>query len=118
LVTVSLYESAQVTLNSSGNGTAKIGPLSAREIWSPVNAHVSTSQVPTAIVNEAECQVFVGSDTSQQNFRDVTYSGSHGDSTSRINADTIKCGAYVFAVWTGGDPNVIAIITVTGNRDV
>lgn len=115
-VTVPLNESSSTTLDVNGNGVAFVGPLSAREIWSPVNAHVSANAQP---VNDAQCQVFVGDNTvTPANYRDGTFAGSSGDSTDRIDADTIKCGHYVFAVWTGGDSGVTATLTVTGSKTV
>lgn len=116
--TVQLRESATITLNGSGNGIARVGPRSGREVWTPDNVHVSTAQLANAIVNEAECQIFVGNDTSQTNFRDMTVSGSHGDSSDKCNADVIKCGWYIIAQWTGGDIGVSAILTVTGTKTV
>lgn len=112
---VSLSESIPVVLNGSGNGTAKIGPRSSREVWHPENAHVSANANPS---NEALCKIYVGDLPIQQNFRDATVSGSSGDSTDRINADSISVGHYVFAVWSGGDANVTATLTVTGTRDI
>jgi hypothetical protein len=115
MTTVTLNQSVAIQLNASGNGTAKVGPLTNREVWSPQNAHVSANTNP---VNQAQCSVYVGDAPTSQNFRDATVSGSSGDSTSRINADTVHCGQYVYAVWTGGDANVFATLTVTGQKDV
>ncbi len=112
---VRLYQSGVITLDGSGNGTVKVGPLSAREVWHPENAHVSANQNPT---KQAQCRVFVGDSVTQQNYRDGTINGSSGDSTDRINADVIKCGQYVWAVWTGGDANVTAVLTVTGTKEI
>lgn len=109
-----LYQSVQVTLNGSGNGTAKIGPLSAREIWHPANVHVSVA----TNVSEATCSVYAGVDATAPNFRDATFSGSTGDSTDKVGADVVKCGQYIFAVWIGGDANQVATMTVTGIRDI
>lgn len=108
-----------VILNGSGNGTVRIGPLNAREIWHPENVHVSTNQPPNSIVKEAMCQIYVGdSPNYQMNFRDATYNGSHGDSSSRVNADRVKSGQFIWAVWTGGDAGASAILTVTGTKDI
>lgn len=112
---VPLMEFATVTLDSSGNGTAKVGPRSAREIWYPDNAHVSANANP---VKESQCKVYTGDLPIQANYRDGTVSGSSGDSTGRVDATTIKCGQYVYAVWSGGDANVVATLSVTGTRDI
>lgn len=106
--------SAVISLDVNGNGTAQVGPLSSRETWTPVNVHVSVSSADS----ESTCNIYVGNDKSQSNFRDATFTGSSGDASDRINADIIKCGTYVFAVWTGGDPFAQAIMTVTGTKTV
>lgn len=115
MTSVILNESAAVTLNASGNGTVRLGPISARSIWYPTNVHVSANANP---VNESQCKVYCGDLPIAQNFRDGTVSGSSGDSSDRVNASVLKCGQYVYAVWTGGDPNVSATLTVTGTKDI
>lgn len=114
MATGRLYESATVTL-AGGNGTVKVGPLSAREVWHPENVHVSANQNP---VNQAQCYVYVGDSAIQQNFRDATINGSSGDSTDKVNADIVPKGQYIWAVWSGGDNGAIAVLTVTGTKDI
>lgn len=109
-------QSIAVHLDGSGNGTAKIGPVSARETWYPANAHVSANI--GNVTNEARCIVYVGDGVNANNFRDGTLSGSSGDTTDAISNDIIKIGHYVFAVWSSGDPGVLATLTVTGEREV
>lgn len=115
MTTVLLNETITVTLNGSGNGTARTGPLSARSIWHPENVHVSANINP---VNESQCRIYVGDLPIQGNYRDGTVSGSSGDSSDRVNASVVKCGQYVYAVWSGGDANVIATLNVTGTKDI
>lgn len=110
---VLLNESATITLDAFGNGTAKVGPRSAREIWSPDNVHVSAN---ANAVNESQCKIYVGDLPIQSNYRDGTVSGSTGDSSDRVNASVVKCGQYVYAVWANGDANVTATLNVTGTR--
>lgn len=114
MTTVDLREFATVRLDGSGNGTTKVGPLSAREIWSPDNATVSVNNNPTL---EAQCQIFVG-DANTMRLRDSTESGSTGDNSAKISGDRIKCGEFVWAVWTGGDPFQYAKLTVTGRKEL
>lgn len=114
--TVPLYQTAVINLNGSGAGTAKVGPASAREVWQPANAHVIANA--GQVTNEATCLIYVGDSPTQNNFRDGTFSGSSGDSSDRINADIIKCGWFVWAVWSGGDAGVQATLTVTGDKTV
>lgn len=111
---VPLNQTVTIKLNGSGAGTAKVGPISAREVWSP---QVASVKVATN-TNEAQCLVYVGDAAIQQNLIDGTYSGSSGDATDRIAATKIKVGWWVFAVWTGGDANAVATLTVTGVKDV
>ena len=111
---VPLNESAHVVLDGSGNGTAKIGPISAREVWHPGNVHVSAS-TNTA---EAECATYIGDSPIAANFVDATFSGSSGDSSDRCNSYTVKVGWFVWAVWTGGDAGATATLSVTGTKDV
>ena len=101
-------------LDSNGNGTARCGPLTSREVWHPDNAHVSVA----TNVSEAQCSIYVGSDPTQINFRDATYDGSTGDSTDKIGADIVGAGTFVWAVWTGGDVGSQAVLTVTGGKDI
>lgn len=111
---VQLRETASVKLNGSGAGTAKVGPLTAREVWHPDNASVNANQNPTL---EAQCQILIG-DSNTLRFRDSTFSGSSGDSTDKVNADTLHAGEFVWAIWSGGDANQQATLTVTGTKDV
>lgn len=110
---VALRETAVVTLNGSGGGTAKVGPLSAREVWYPDNVAISI----TGATKQATANLFKGPDTTQSNFRDISTFGS-GDSSGACNADTVRCGDYIWVVWTGGDAGKQAILTVTGLKDV
>jgi hypothetical protein len=107
---------ASVTLDGSGNGVAKVGPQSAREIWHPENVHVAANT--GNVTNEASCLVYVGDAVGPNNFRDGTLSGSSGDTTDAVNADEINQGEYVFAVWSGGDVGVMATMIVTGEKDI
>lgn len=105
-----------VTLDGSGNGQVQVGPISAREIWYPSNAHVSANS--GSVTNEAQCLIYVGTSVGTNTFRDGTLSGSSGDSTDAINADEIRVGEYIFAVWIGGDPGATATLNVTGDKEV
>lgn len=111
-----LYATATVTLNGSGAGTAKVGPLSAREVWNVANASVKTVQ--TTVTNEAQCNIYVGLSATQENFRDNTQTGSTGDATGKVAGSPVKVGNYIFAVWSGGDAGVQAQLVVTGTKDV
>jgi hypothetical protein len=109
-----LRETAVIKLNGSGAGTAKVGPLSAREIWYPDNVHIGCA----TDVKESTCDIFVGRSATDENFRDQSVLGSSGDSSGTVGGDVVKCGDYIWAKWLGGDANVQAVLTVTGVRDV
>jgi hypothetical protein len=110
-----LYESITIKLDGSGNGTAKLGPLTVREVWNPNSASVKTVQ--TTVTNEAVCAIYVGLSASQENFRDQTFTGSSGDVTDLVTG-VLKKGNYIWAVWTGGDANVQATLVVSGSKDI
>jgi hypothetical protein len=107
---------ATVVLDGSGNGTAKIGPLNAREVWSPANVHVSANI--GSVTNEAACIVYLGPSATAPYFRDGTLSGSSGDVTDACNADVVNVGDFIWASWVGGDAGVTATLTVTGSKSV
>lgn len=111
---VTLNETATVTLNGSGGGTAKIGPISARETWHPANVSVKASTATA----EAQCLIYIGDRPIQANFIDGTFTGSSGDSSDRVSATKVRVGQYVWAVWTGGDAAATATLTVTGTKDL
>lgn len=110
-----LDESAFVVLDGSGNGTVKLGPLTARETWMPANASVRVNRNPT---NESQCQIYVGQTATDENFRDNTFSGSSGDTSGKVGGRSVAKGDYVWAVWTGGDPGQRACLNVTGTKNV
>jgi hypothetical protein len=117
-VTVDLDQSAVVTLNAQGAGTAQLGPVNGRESWLPEVVSVKTTQAPASIVNEAQCKIYAGPDASDSNYVDGTLSGSTGDSTANINGQTVNCGEYVFAVWSGGDVGAQGRLNVTGTKQL
>lgn len=103
--------------NGSGNASAKVGPLSAREVWHPENASVSLAPGQAAPTNEAQCVISYG-DANTKRQLDACVDGSTGDSTGRVSSVTVKVGEYIWADWTGGDANVTFVLTVTGKKDV
>lgn len=116
---VPLNETAIVVLNGSGSGTARLGPLTARETWYPTNASVKTSLLSgqTEPVDEASCLLYAGQYATDDNFRDRTFTGSSGDASGKI-AGRLQRNEYIFAAWQDGDAGVSAYLTVTGEKDV
>lgn len=117
---VSFRETAVVRLDVNGEGTARVGPLTAREVWYPSNVSIQTTfpGTATAPTNEADCDLFVGPIASPEFFRDTSAQASTGDATGACSADILRCGEYVWAKWRAGDADVQATLTVTGVKDV
>jgi len=113
MATGSLVTAVAVTLNGSGNGTASIGPLTAREVWTLTSVACSVS----THVSEATFAVYVGDRVYPGGLRDQSFSGSSGDSTDRIT-DPIRSGWKVWGVWTGGDPGATATMSLTGTKEI
>lgn len=101
--------SVTVELNGSGNGQVSIGPQRVREHWQLISAAV---QVATQ-VKEATCSIYVGSTIGQATFFATTINGSTGD-TCGFGGMDIQPGMQVWAVWSGGDANQTATLTITG----
>lgn len=108
-----LLEIRQVSLNGAGNGTASVGPF-GREIWHPATVSIKVS----TNTNEAQCSIYTGSDTTDRNFVDGTFSGSSGDSTDKLAGQDVTPGNQVFAVWTGGDANALATLSIQGTKTI
>jgi len=83
-------------------------------VWRPAVASV---HVTGPVTNSPECKVYCGTEISDQNFRDATFTGEQ-DSTDRVSADILRLNYYVWAVWTGGDPGHEATLNVTGEQDI
>jgi hypothetical protein len=111
--TLPLSESAFVTLNASGNGTAKIGPAAHGIVWKPTRVAIKTS---TAVLSPV-CQLFVGTAATSDNFIDGTFTGQQ-NATDAVVGQEVRIGSYVWAVWTGGDVGAQATLTVTGSKDI
>lgn len=108
-------ETAVIILNGSGAGTAKVGPTNAYGApWNVISASVRANANPT---NEAMCTLYAGPDTSQPNFRDTSFTGSSGDGSDKVAGPLLQ-NNFVFAVWSGGDANVQATLTVVLEKNI
>lgn len=114
--TVPLNESVPVTLDSSGNGTAQIGPDEPAAIWHPTLVHVDVN----TNVLEAQAVIYAGPAPVQRYFVDASQTASSGDSSDRITGKVVSRTqlAYIWAVFTGGDPGASAVLNVTGTKDI
>lgn len=106
-------ETGTVTLDGSGNGTAKTGPIGNSEVWTPSSVSVQCSSNTL----EANCALYVGPSPTPPYFKDLTVDGSTGDSTGKCNVP-VPYGWFVWAVWTGGDAGATAYVNVDGTRVV
>lgn len=111
--TLPLSDAAFVTLDGSGNGTAKLGPNAHGVVWKPSRVAVKT----TSTILSPTCQLFIGNTATSENFIDGTYSGSQNATDSAVGQE-LRLGQYIWAVWTGGDVGAQATLTVTGSKDV
>jgi hypothetical protein len=111
--TVPLNESVPIVLDGSGNGMARLGPVSHGEAWNPATTSVKVSTNTL----EAQCRIYQGDSPTDRNFIDGTLSGSTGDSTDRAEGP-IRMPNAVFAVWTGGDAGATATLRIIGSKDI
>jgi hypothetical protein len=106
-----LNETTSVTLDGSGNGTAKLGPSGPQETWTPSNVYVECSTNAA----EAVCKIYAGPSATSPYAKDITVDGSTGDSSEKCNIPIPK-GWFVWAAWTGGDPGATATLNVDGTK--
>jgi len=103
-----LNEAKSVVLDSSGNGTVKIGPAKASERWRVRTVAVSTStavKVPVA-------SVYTGF-LAPGNLLGGTYTGSNDSDDVDV---TLGPGSFLTVAWQGGDAGATATVSVYGDR--
>jgi hypothetical protein len=122
--TADLDENVSVTLDGSGNGTARISPGQAASPGSGVGAArysgltwqlsaVAVSVTTNTAEAEASCYVSRGIlATGANELQGTTQQGSTGD-TCTITANLLP-GDWVSVVWSGGDPGSVATMRLTG----
>jgi hypothetical protein len=71
MASLTLTETTDVTLDGSGNGTAKLGPTGPQETWTPSNVSVICS----SNVSEATCKAYAGPSATAPYFKDITVDG-------------------------------------------
>jgi len=119
MITAPLNTSASVKFNGSGNGQASIGPTHTGEVWNVTSVAVATSQGAASVVNDAQCQIFLGAIATLGQLIDTTLTGSSGDTTDAVaSAGPIYVGQVLTAVWTGGDANANATMSIFGTRNI
>jgi hypothetical protein len=120
-----LSENATVTLNGSGDGTARISPgqpgapgsgvgagRNSGLMWNVTGIYVSVA----TNVKEAQAEAFISYGIQSQGPDDgqgQTQTGSTGD-TCTVNA-SLRPGDWVTVTWTGGDAGAVATMRVFGS---
>jgi hypothetical protein len=107
---MSLDTYGTTTLDSSGNGSVRLGPR-VGVLWNPTVAAVSTSTATKFPV----CAIYVGGSSTPGQLVDATYTGN-SDSTSKLEGTAVYPGHYVWAVWTGGDVGATATLSLFGTQ--
>jgi hypothetical protein len=111
-----LDDSVTITLDGSGNGTAKITVPGTRYGGGPT---WTVAQVAVKVLTntlEATAQLYLSRGTSvftQADFVSQTQLGSTGD-TCALNVEAMQPNDWLSVTWTGGDPGQIATMTVKG----
>jgi hypothetical protein len=127
-LTTDLDENVAVTLDGSGNGTARISPGQAAAPGSGVGAArysgltwaltaVAVSVATNTAEAEASCYVSRGIQAAGPNeLQGTTQQGSTGD-TCTVTASLLP-GDWVTVKWAGGDAGAVATMRVTGTVTV
>lgn len=110
--TLPLDEFGQVTLDGSGNGAVRIGPLYSYQTWKPtqINVVVSTN------TKEPVFKYYRGTSAGGANFLGGTYTGSND--SSDISGQILHPGESFFCQWTGGDAGALATVTLNGTKEI
>lgn len=104
--------STNITLDGSGNGTARIGPQLPREVW-----NLDTASITIPAGGFPICKVYVGPQPTDAYIVDTSYLGA-GDSTGRVSGRPLRNGEFVWAVWTAAVANSLATLRVLGSKTV
>lgn len=105
---VPLNAFGETTLDINGSGTVQIQPP-YNETWNVSNAAVSTSTA----VKLPNCAIYIGAAPMQQTLVDSTFTGNQ-NATGRTAQYPIQPGESIFAVWSGGDANATATLSLIG----
>lgn len=111
MTTTILNESAQVTLDGSGNGALTIGPLYSAQTWIPTQINVQV----TTDVKEPVFKYYRGRSVGNLAYLGGTNTGSNDNSD--INGQTLHPGETFYCVWTGGDAGAIASVSLNGTME-
>lgn len=114
MTSYTLNESASVTLDASGNGTATIGPNTAKgpATWTVSGVILTTSRPGVAPI--PRCAVYLDQ-TNASGLQGISYDGSFNQGAA--SDLEMSRGQNLIAVWTGGAAGDTANITVTGTKE-
>lgn len=96
-----------VVLDSSGNGTVKLGPTSSGQSWHITRASVQVS----SNTKEPTANLWLGNKTK---FISGSYTGSN-DTDNELN-EYLNGSGYIMCIWTGGDAGATATLTIAGEQ--
>lgn len=119
---VPLTDIEDTVLDGSGNGKVKWRPDGSQQYGHPAIVSVKVTAADPAVgpLSEAVVKIYAGNAPTDSNFIDGSFTGSSGNSTDRVAGHIIgrTREAYLWAVWTGGDPGQTATMTVTGQLEI
>ncbi len=109
-----LNETAQVTLDGSGNGTARLSPYGPRNgglTWDLAEVAVSAA----TNVKEAQASLYLSfgnQEATPSTLVGQTATGSSGDTCAM--SQRIRPGDWIQVRWAGGDAGAVATFRVSG----
>jgi hypothetical protein len=127
-------EGATVTLNGSGNGTARWSPgqppsgaasggigIGRTSGYTADVTAVAVSVAPApgnpVIILEAQASLFVSfgiQSATPSDFQGQTVSGSHGDTCTLTGNAPLRPGDWITVTWSGGDAGALATMKIFG----
>lgn len=115
---LNLYETASVTLNGSGAGTARLSPFGPRQgglTWDLSSVTVSVTFAGSAPVNESAARLYLSYGIQSAQASDlVAQSGTGSSGDTCAMSQTIRPGDWLTVAWSGGDAGQIATFVVAG----
>lgn len=107
--TLPLDESATVTFDSTGSGTAYLGPNVYGTSWSLTRITTSCTSPNTNQVTFIVYKNFISPGTQIGG----TYSGQQDSDDTTVD---LKCGDALVCIWTGGNPGDSGTVSLFGTK--
>ncbi len=99
-------------IGAGGTVTLRAGPMGVGTSWELDQASLSTS---TGATDASTVAVYTGPQAIASFFVAQSYAG--GGSSVGLPGLALLPGEFVYAVWTGGTPNALATLKVTGQKN-